>query len=187
MGLSDRLREYGKQFNDGRYELFKSTGKYDGDLGRQQHNYQARRISGVKAAEIREWMKDIERDSLPTVAEGRKMADAWAGGDSEAARAVRLKDMDDRLKPFRQPSGETLPEPEWSEKQRAFLEHEARRGGWSGLEKAAHEYGQTVKNVARAGQDAYWQSMIGGKPKTEADRLHDLMWGEGKKEPEMER
>jgi uncharacterized protein len=33
------LREYGKQFNDGRYELFKSTVKYDGDLGRQQHNY----------------------------------------------------------------------------------------------------------------------------------------------------
>jgi hypothetical protein len=147
----------------------------------------ARRISGVKAAAIRERMNDIERDSLPTVAEGRKLADAWAEGDSEAARAVRLKDMDDRLKPFRQSSGETLPEPEWSEKQRAFLEHEARRGALSGLEKAAHEYGQAVKNVARAGQDAYWQSMIGGKPKTEADRLHDLMWGEGKKEPEMER
>jgi hypothetical protein len=25
--------------NDGRYELFKSTVKYDGDLGREQHNY----------------------------------------------------------------------------------------------------------------------------------------------------
>ncbi len=33
------LREHGKQFNDGRYELFKSTVKYDGDLGREQHNY----------------------------------------------------------------------------------------------------------------------------------------------------
>jgi predicted aldo/keto reductase-like oxidoreductase len=33
------LQEYGKQFNDGRCELFKSTVKYDGDLGRQQHNY----------------------------------------------------------------------------------------------------------------------------------------------------
>jgi len=33
------LREHGKQFNDGRYELFKGTVKYDGDLGRQQHNY----------------------------------------------------------------------------------------------------------------------------------------------------
>ena len=30
---------YGKQFDDGRYELFKSTVKYDGDLGRQQHNF----------------------------------------------------------------------------------------------------------------------------------------------------
>ena len=33
------LREHGRQFNDGRYELFKSTVKYDGDLGREQHNY----------------------------------------------------------------------------------------------------------------------------------------------------
>lgn len=33
------LRSYGKQFEDGRYELFKSTVKYDGDLGRQQHNF----------------------------------------------------------------------------------------------------------------------------------------------------
>ena len=33
------LRDHGKQFNDGRYELFKSTVKYDGDLGREQHNY----------------------------------------------------------------------------------------------------------------------------------------------------
>ncbi len=33
------LREHGRQFNDGRYELFKSTVKYDGDLGREQHHY----------------------------------------------------------------------------------------------------------------------------------------------------
>jgi predicted aldo/keto reductase-like oxidoreductase len=33
------MRLYGKQFEDGRYELFKSTVKYDGDLGRQQHNF----------------------------------------------------------------------------------------------------------------------------------------------------
>ena len=30
------LRSYGKQFDDGRYELFKSTVKYDGDLGRRK-------------------------------------------------------------------------------------------------------------------------------------------------------
>jgi predicted aldo/keto reductase-like oxidoreductase len=35
----DDLREHGKQFNDGRYELFKSSVKYDGDLGRVQHEY----------------------------------------------------------------------------------------------------------------------------------------------------
>jgi aryl-alcohol dehydrogenase-like predicted oxidoreductase len=33
------LREHGKQFNDGRYELFKSTLKYDGDAGREQHHF----------------------------------------------------------------------------------------------------------------------------------------------------
>lgn len=33
------LREHGRHFNDGRYELFKSTVKYDGDLGREQHSY----------------------------------------------------------------------------------------------------------------------------------------------------
>jgi aryl-alcohol dehydrogenase-like predicted oxidoreductase len=41
--LSDQqiseLRAYGKQFEDGRYELFKSSVKYDGDLGRQQHDF----------------------------------------------------------------------------------------------------------------------------------------------------
>jgi aryl-alcohol dehydrogenase-like predicted oxidoreductase len=41
--LSDKqmaaLREHGKQFSDGRYELFKSTVKYDGDVGREQHDY----------------------------------------------------------------------------------------------------------------------------------------------------
>jgi uncharacterized protein len=33
------LRAHGRGFRDGRYELFKSTVKYDGDLGREQHNY----------------------------------------------------------------------------------------------------------------------------------------------------
>jgi aryl-alcohol dehydrogenase-like predicted oxidoreductase len=33
------LREHGRHFNDGRYELFKSSAKYDGDVGREQHRY----------------------------------------------------------------------------------------------------------------------------------------------------
>jgi aryl-alcohol dehydrogenase-like predicted oxidoreductase len=33
------LREHGKRFNDGRYELFKSTMKYDGEIGRRQHDF----------------------------------------------------------------------------------------------------------------------------------------------------
>lgn len=35
----NELRAHGKQFNDGRYELFKSTLMYDGDVGREQHHY----------------------------------------------------------------------------------------------------------------------------------------------------
>ena len=35
----EALRKHGRQFNDGRYELFKSSMKYDGDLGRVQHNF----------------------------------------------------------------------------------------------------------------------------------------------------
>ena len=35
----DTLRTHGRQFSDGRYELFKSSLKYDGDVGRAQHNY----------------------------------------------------------------------------------------------------------------------------------------------------
>ena len=33
------LRDHGKQFADGRFELYKSTTKYDRDLGRSQHGY----------------------------------------------------------------------------------------------------------------------------------------------------
>ena len=33
------LRDHGKEFDDGRYELYKSTLKYDSDLGRSQHGY----------------------------------------------------------------------------------------------------------------------------------------------------
>jgi uncharacterized protein len=33
------LREHSKQFNDGRYELYKTSVKYDSDLGREQHHF----------------------------------------------------------------------------------------------------------------------------------------------------
>jgi aryl-alcohol dehydrogenase-like predicted oxidoreductase len=33
------LREHARQFNDGRYELYKMSVKYDSDLGRQQHHF----------------------------------------------------------------------------------------------------------------------------------------------------
>jgi uncharacterized protein len=33
------LREHARQFNDGRYELYKMSVKYDSDLGREQHHF----------------------------------------------------------------------------------------------------------------------------------------------------
>ena len=33
------LRAHVQRFNDGRYERFKSTLKYDGDIGRDQHQF----------------------------------------------------------------------------------------------------------------------------------------------------
>jgi uncharacterized protein len=38
-GQMQVLRDHGKQFDDGRYELYKSTIKYDRDLGRSLHGY----------------------------------------------------------------------------------------------------------------------------------------------------
>ncbi|MGA3049272.1 MAG: aldo/keto reductase [Terracidiphilus sp.] len=38
-GQMAALREHGRQFNDGRYELYKTTVKYESDLGRAQHGF----------------------------------------------------------------------------------------------------------------------------------------------------
>jgi hypothetical protein len=144
----------------------------------------ARRISGARAAEIRERMKDINRDSLPTVEEAREMASPWSADDSEAARAVREAEGKREMQHYIEgaKAGRNMATSSaWNE--------QLAQARWSGLEKAAQEYGKGVKDVARAGQDAYWQSVIGGKPRTEADKLHDLMW-EGKtedKDPDLER
>ena len=139
----------------------------------------ARRIAGVNAAQVRERLMDTNREGLPTVAEGREMANAW-GSENAAALAVQETEMDNRARAFmyamnrgRADSLDTREREGWD------------YAPWSPLERAAHEYWQAVKDAARAGQDAYWQAFIGGKPRTEADKLHDLMWGE-KKEPELE-
>lgn len=141
----------------------------------------ARRIEGAKAADVRERMKEIDASSLPSVAEGRELANAWSGM-SDAARAVQEKEMKDNARKWIQAARERSVAPV----------NDFERDGWvepppTGLEEAARQYGNTVKDVARAGQDAYWQAFIGGKPKTEADKLHDLMWGETDKGPEPER
>lgn len=142
----------------------------------------ARRISGSKAAEIRERMKDINRDSLPSVEEGRELANEW--GDGDAARAVRLKSLDDKIKDARGASkqGELS---EWWRTQEYHLQRMGREGfeyqpSASMLEKAARQYGVKVKDIAHAAQDAYWQAFIGGMPRSEADKLHQLMWDDQK-------
>ena len=38
-GQMQALRDRGREFNDGRYELYKGTMKYDGELGRSFHGY----------------------------------------------------------------------------------------------------------------------------------------------------
>lgn len=48
-GTWKRFAKHGRQFNDGHYQLFKSSMKSDGDLGRQQHNFQPRRSFRLKA------------------------------------------------------------------------------------------------------------------------------------------
>lgn len=149
----------------------------------------ARRISGVKAAEIRERMKDVDRDSLPSVEEARELAHAWGEGD--AARAVRLKSLDDKLKDARGSSKEGELK-EWWREQEYFLQRMGREGfeyqpSWSMLEQAARQYGVGVKDVARAAQDAYWQAFVGGMPRSEADKLHELMWGEQKNDSGWDR
>jgi hypothetical protein len=139
----------------------------------------ARRIVGVRAAEVRERLADIDRDGLPTVAEGRGRASAWGDCDSAAARIVQETEMDKQARAFVYAMKHgTAASPDAQE-----------REGWdyapcSPLEQAAQHYGQAVKDVARAGQDAYWQAFVGGKPRTEADKLAELMWGGREKEPE---
>ena len=146
-----------------------------------------RRIRGVNAAEVRERMKYIDRDYLPSVAEGRLRAGET--GDSEAARAVRSKKADNVLKIFRnQIAAEENSERDELEARdiKKRSEHEPQ---WSTLEQAAKQYGATVKEVAAVLQDAYWQSTEGGKPLTDAEKLQKY-WGlrvRGYDGPEYER
>jgi hypothetical protein len=135
----------------------------------------ARRIDGTKAAAVRERMKDIDRDSLPTVEEGREMANAW-GDSSDASATVRNKILDDRLKEFKRSSVPNATQ-EWDAEHMGRLSRDYEP---SVSEQAAHVYGQAVYHGMRGLQDAYWQIFIGGKPRTDADKLHDLVWGEDK-------
>lgn len=64
----------------------------------------ARRIEGVKAAEVRARLADIERDTLPTVAEGRELGKAWKQPDTAARELVdearRNRQFDEAMYPF---------------------------------------------------------------------------------------
>jgi hypothetical protein len=139
----------------------------------------ARRISGVRAAELRERMVDIDKAILPSVEQASAQANAWGESESAAARAVQEAAMEKESRAFAyaMKQGQEASRDEWE------LEGWNYRP-WSPAERAAYQYGQAVKNVARAGQDAYWQAFVGGKPRSEADKLAEVMWGGKEHEPE---
>ena len=56
-----------------------------------------RRLAGVKAAELRAKMQDVDRPALPSVAEARALADAWEE-EGEAARKVRHRQLARQVK-----------------------------------------------------------------------------------------
>ena len=126
-------------------------------------------------------MQDVDYDALPTVAEARAMASAW--GDNDAARAVRLEQFDDRLKAARELEPRGPEDTAWIEERmgRAGFEYQP---SWSTLEEAAQQYGKSVEEMAYGLQDAYWLMTHGVRPRTEADKLHELMWGERVKQRE---
>lgn len=139
----------------------------------------ARRITGVRAADLRQRMADIDRESLFTVAEASARADAWGESGSQAARAIQEAAMEKQARAFihAMKQGQAASRDEW---ERQGWDYRP----WSPLERTAYQYGRAVKDVAWAGQDAYWQAVIGGKPRSEADKLAELMWGGREHEPE---
>ena len=80
-----------------------------------------RRLPGVKTAELRARLADVDRGSLPTVAEAREQATAWGSEDSEAASAVRHKEMDMEMRPFAGDLGKAKTAPEPGEHHAAWI------------------------------------------------------------------
>jgi uncharacterized protein len=62
----ESLRQQGRQFNGVRYELFKSTVKYDGELGRQQHNFPS--TEGLPAQ---------TRSAIEMTGKSKEIQDGW--------------------------------------------------------------------------------------------------------------
>jgi hypothetical protein len=138
-----------------------------------------RRIRGVNAADVRERMKNIDRDFLPSVEEGRKLADAWGDG-SEAAAAVRWKQGKDEIKHSYLDAGTGQgfkTSREWNEYLASVQPSVA--------DKAAGAFGKGVKEVAKVGQDTYRRIRDGVREETTADRMYKIMTGKDvRQEPE---
>lgn len=84
------------------------------DPARDEHSL-PRCIAGVKAAEVRERMRDIDAATLPSVPAGRAMANSWS--DNDAARAVLDKHVSEVLSREREPE----PVKKWRQSQLALL------------------------------------------------------------------
>lgn len=68
----------------------------------------ARRLSGVKAAAVRERMADVDREALPSVAEGRELARARADASGDAGSTAP---QEAAATPVEAPAGDAAPSP----------------------------------------------------------------------------
>ena len=156
----------------------------------------ARRIRGARAKDVRDKMKDIDRDSLLSVAEARELANT--SGDNDASWAVLENRLDKLTVGYRRmiERGEMSPPPfPTYEPPGASIEAPQRALTMTGADKAAGAYGKGVKEVAKVGQDAYRRIMDGVKEETTAEKWRKMVMGEEatpeqdwkKDEPDIER
>lgn len=107
----------------------------------------ARRIEGVKAAEVRARMADINREDLPSVAQGRERNTAWGGSaETEGHQHVRQVHVLAAATPYikaAKQGKELEPLQSWPKRMRGFLD------------RARQEYRKVAKDAAMAVKDRW--------------------------------
>jgi hypothetical protein len=115
----------------------------------------ARRVAGVKAAEIRARMADIDRDQLPTVAEAREQAREATSSDASSPSQPQQQAAPE-------PDALPLPTPEITPEVERDLA--ARFEGWTPLERGAQVQSASLGRTAEAGNPALERSEEAGSP-----------------------